>query len=40
MLGWFNIGGISNAPKGIPKIIVTFDVDANGILNIFAKEKK
>lgn len=38
-LGMFNLDGIPAAPRGIPKIEVTFDIDANGILNVSAKEK-
>jgi molecular chaperone DnaK len=37
-LGEFNLGGIPPAPRGIPKIDVTFDIDANGILNVSAKD--
>jgi len=37
-LGEFNLGGIPPAPRGIPKIEVTFDIDANGILNVAAKD--
>ena len=37
-LGEFNLGGIPPAPRGIPKIEVTFDIDANGILNVTAKD--
>ena len=33
-LGQFNLGGISPAPRGMPQIEVTFDIDANGILNV------
>ncbi len=38
-LGMFNLDGIPAAPRGIPQIEVTFDIDANGILNVSAKEK-
>lgn len=38
LLGTFNLAGIPPAPRGIPKIEVTFDLDANGILNVSAKE--
>ena len=38
-LGMFNLDGIPSAPRGIPQIEVTFDIDANGILNVSAKEK-
>jgi molecular chaperone DnaK len=37
-LGEFNLGGIPPAPRSIPKIDVTFDIDANGILNVTAKD--
>jgi len=39
-LGQFELGGIEPAPKGQPQIEVTFDIDANGILNVSAKDKK
>jgi len=39
VLGKFNLEGIQNAPAGTPKIKVTFDIDANGILNIEAVDK-
>jgi molecular chaperone DnaK len=38
-LGQFNLGGIPPAPRGMPQIEVTFDIDANGILNVTAKDK-
>ncbi|TMW46546.1 hypothetical protein DOY81_008377 [Sarcophaga bullata] len=38
LLGTFNLTGIPPAPRGVPKIDVTFDLDANGILNVTAKE--
>merc|ERR1711871_1601845 len=38
-LGEFELGGIPPAPRGIPQILVTFDIDANGILNVSAKDK-
>jgi molecular chaperone DnaK len=38
-LGRFILDGIPPAPRGIPQIEVTFDVDANGILNVHAKDK-
>jgi len=38
ILGTFNLTGIPPAPRGVPKIEVTFDLDANGILNVSAKE--
>ena len=37
-LGKFKLGGILPAPRGVPQIEVTFDIDANGILNVFAKD--
>jgi len=37
-LGKFKLGGIPPAPRGIPQIEVTFDIDANGILNVTAKD--
>jgi molecular chaperone DnaK len=39
MLGLFNLEGIPPSPRGIPQIEVTFDVDANGILSVSAKDK-
>jgi len=38
-IGQFNLTGIAPAPRGIPQIEVTFDIDANGILNVTAKDK-
>ena len=38
-LGTFNLDGIPSAPKGVPQIEVTFDIDANGILSVSAKDK-
>jgi len=38
LLGSFNLIGIPPAPRGVPKIEVTFDIDANGILNVSAKD--
>ncbi len=38
-LGMFNLQGIPPAPRGIPQIEVTFDIDANGILTVTAKDK-
>jgi molecular chaperone DnaK len=38
-LGQFNLDGLPPAPRGIPKIDVTFDIDANGILNVSAKDQ-
>jgi molecular chaperone DnaK len=37
-LGKFKLGGILPAPRGVPQIEVTFDIDANGILNVSAKD--
>ncbi|XP_059058472.1 heat shock 70 kDa protein cognate 2-like [Achroia grisella] len=39
LLGTFNLSGIPPAPRGVPQIEVTFDVDANGILNVNAQDK-
>ena len=39
LLGEFNLEGIPPAPRGIPQIEVTFDIDANGILHVGAKDK-
>ena len=38
-LGKFNLDGLPMAPRGIPQVEVTFDIDANGILNVSAKDK-
>ncbi|MBO9593682.1 MAG: molecular chaperone DnaK [Niabella sp.] len=38
-LGIFNLDGIPPAPRGLPQIEVTFDIDANGILNVSARDK-
>jgi molecular chaperone DnaK len=38
-LGNFNLEGIPSAPRGVPQIEVTFDIDANGIVNLSAKDK-
>ncbi len=38
-IGRFHLDGISPAPRGVPQIEVTFDIDANGILNVSAKDK-
>jgi molecular chaperone DnaK len=38
-LGHFRLEGIPPAPRGIPQVEVTFDIDANGILNVSAKDK-
>ena len=37
-LGMFNLSGIPPAPRGVPQIEVTFDIDANGIMNVAAKD--
>merc|ERR1711917_20912 len=39
LLGKFELSGIPPAPRGVPQIEVTFDVDANGILNVSAQDK-
>ena len=39
LLGKFNLEGIPPAPRGVPQIEVTFDIDANGILNVSAIDK-
>ena len=39
MLGQFDLVGIPQAPRGVPQIEVTFDIDANGIVNVSAKDK-
>ena len=39
MLGNFNLEGIAPAPRGMPQIEVTFDIDANGIVSVSAKDK-
>jgi molecular chaperone DnaK len=39
LLGVFQLGNIPPAPRGIPQIEVTFDIDANGILNVTAKDR-
>ena len=38
-LGMFNLEGIRPAPRGVPQIEVTFDIDANGVLNVSARDK-
>ncbi len=40
ILGNFHLGDIEPAPRGVPQIEVTFDIDANGILHVSAKDKK
>lgn len=39
ILGKFELSGIPPAPRGVPQIVVTFDIDANGILNVSAEDK-
>jgi len=39
MLGQFDLVGIPPAPRGVPQVEVTFDIDANGIVNVFAKDR-
>ena len=39
MLGQFDLVGIPGAPRGVPQIEVTFDIDANGIVNVAAQDK-
>tara|TARA_A100001011_G_scaffold360215_1_gene407334 strand:- start:3966 stop:5876 length:1911 start_codon:yes stop_codon:yes gene_type:complete len=39
MLGTFNLEGIAPAPRGVPQVEVTFDIDANGIVSVSAKDK-
>ena len=39
LLGKFNLDGIPPAPRGVPQIEVTFDIDANGIMNVTAQDK-
>jgi len=39
LLGKFELSGIPPAPRGVPQIEVTFDLDANGILNVTAVDK-
>ena len=39
LLGQFNLEGIAPAPRGVPQIEVTFDIDANGIVKVSAKDK-
>jgi len=38
-IGQFNLGGITPAPRGVPQIMVSFDIDANGILKVSAKDQ-
>lgn len=39
LMGQFNLEGIPPAPRGVPQVEVTFDIDANGIVNVSAKDK-
>ncbi|WP_438818484.1 Hsp70 family protein, partial [Vibrio parahaemolyticus] len=39
LLGRFELSGIPPAPRGVPQIEVTFDIDANGIVHVSAKDK-
>ena len=39
MLGQFELEGLPPAPRGVPQIEVTFDIDANGIVHVSAKDK-
>lgn len=39
LLGKFELLGIPPAPRGVPQIEVTFDIDTNGIMNVFAVDK-
>ena len=39
LLGQFDLVGIPAAPRGVPQIEVIFDIDANGIVNVSAKDK-
>merc|ERR1712224_583596 len=39
LLGKFHLDGIPPAPRGVPQIEVVFDIDANGILNVSAKDR-
>src|SRR5213079_2393200 len=39
LLGEFNLEGIAPAPRGMPQVEVTFDIDANGILHVSARDK-
>jgi len=38
ILGKFNLDGIAPAPRGVPQIEVSFDIDENGIMNVSAKD--
>merc|ERR1712043_139943 len=39
LLGQFQLTGIPPAPRGVPQVEVTFDIDANGIVNVHARDK-
>lgn len=39
LLGQFDLSGIPPAPRGVPQVEVTFDIDANGIVHVHAKDK-
>ena len=39
LLGQFQLVGIPPAPRGVPQVEVTFDIDANGIVNVSARDK-
>ena len=39
MLGQFSLVGIPPAPRGVPQIEVTFDIDVNGIVNVSARDR-
>lgn len=39
LLGQFDLSGIPPAPRGVPQVEVTFDIDANGIVHVSAKDK-
>jgi molecular chaperone DnaK len=39
LLGNFDLSGIPPAPRGVPQIEVTFDIDANGIVHVSSKDK-
>ena len=39
MLGQFDLVGLPPAPRGVPQVEVTFDIDANGIVHVHAKDK-
>jgi len=39
LLGQFDLVGLPSAPRGVPQVEVTFDIDANGIVNVTAKDK-